>query len=269
MSSVGDVVNEIAVKLEKDCANLNEWMCQNQFKLNAEKTHLMVVGTEAKLKKKSEMSVPMNGIQLKETNGGQEVLLGVVIQNNLKWTAQVEKLCSKLKQRLLGLEKLRSIMSKSSKSSIIQGVFQSVLCYCLPLFGGCSQTELNMLQTLQNRAARIALNFPARSNRDVMFSKLGWMTVRQLVAYHTLMTIFKVRVTSSPEYLSRILKRENHNGQIIMKNVLLQLYRSSFVFRGAVLWNRIPRSLREDDCEKSFKLGVREWVLNNVNRFNL
>ena len=232
-------------------------MSQNQFKLNAEKTHLMVVGTEAKLRRKKEIQVRMDEVELMETADGQETLLGVVIQNNFKWTSQIEKLCSKLKQRLLGLEKLRRIMNTSTKSSVIQGVFQSVLCYCLPLFGGCSQFELDMLQSLQNRAARIALNFPARSNRDLMFSKLGWMTVRQLIAYHTIISIFKIRKSAAPEYLYQIFRQENHNGHIIMKNVKLQLYRSSFVFRGALLWNCIPRSLREELRSHSFKKNAR------------
>ena len=170
----------------------------------------MVVGTEAKLRRKKEIQVRMDGVELKETADGQETLLGVVIQNNLKWTSQIEKLCSKLKQRLLGLEKLRRIMNTSTKSSVIQGVFQSVLCYCLPLFGGCSQFELDMLQSLQNRAARIALNFPVRSNRDLMFSKLGWMTVRQLIAYHTIISIFKIRKSCCTRIpLSNIQARES------------------------------------------------------------
>ena len=177
-------------------------------------------------------------------------------------------MCKKLKQRLSGLSKLRRIMCKSSKSMVIQGTFQSVLCYCLPLFGGCSKTELNSLQTLQNGAARIALNLPSRSNRDEMFDTLYWLTVRQLIAFHTLLTIFRIRTTGQPEYLANILLHENRRGKIIIKNSQLELYRRSFSYRGSVLWNKLPESLRNDDKEETFKKNLSKWIRENISRFD-
>ena len=73
--------------------------------------------------------------------------------------------------------------------TIVQGIFNSVLCYCLPLFGGCNKAELGALQVLQNRAAQIVLKSPPRTSRDWMFSKLGWMTVKQLINYHTIIVV--------------------------------------------------------------------------------
>ena len=75
----------------------------------------------------------------------------------------MEALCGKLKTRLAGIEKLRRLMSSSAKKIIIEGVFKSILSYCLPGFWGCNVAEMMSLQTLQNRAARIALNLPPRS----------------------------------------------------------------------------------------------------------
>ena len=150
---------------------------------------------------------------LEEKPSKKECLLGIIVQHDLKWSSYVEYLCGKLKQRLAGLSKLRRIMCKSSKSMVIQGVFQSVLSYCLPLFGGCSQAELNSLQILQNGAALIALNLPIRSNREKMYDTLYWLTVRQLVAFHTLLTVYRVRRTGHPEYLANLLLNEKHRGK--------------------------------------------------------
>jgi hypothetical protein len=59
-----------------------------------------------------------------------------VITNDMEWSEQVKALVGKLKQRLGGLEKLKYIMRPEYKKNIVEGVFNSVLCYCLPLFGG-------------------------------------------------------------------------------------------------------------------------------------
>ena len=77
--------------------------------------------------------VIMDGVRLKETELKQENLLGIVIQSNLKWSAYIDALTVKLKLRLAGLMKLKFVMSKSLKRNIVQGIFNSVLCYCLPL----------------------------------------------------------------------------------------------------------------------------------------
>ena len=169
---------------------------------------------------------------------------------------------------MTGLEKLKYMMYKADKKTIIQGVFNSVLCYCLPLFGGCNQSEINALQVQQNRAAQIVLSSPPRTSRDWMFDRLGWMTVQQLIAYHTLIAIYRIRQSKEPEHLANILTRDNVYGHIIMKNSRLVLYRNSFIFRGSLLWNKLPGPLRNIEKIGNFKKDVRSWVEAHVVRFD-
>ena len=139
---------------------------------------------------------------------------------------------------------------------MVQGVFNSVLSYCLPLFGGCTNAGLDVLQVLQNRAAR-----------NLMFDRLDWLTVQQLIVYHTLVTVFRIRKSQEPEELGVMLTRDNHNGHIIMKNTQLSLYRNSFVFRGSLLWNKLPREIRLESKMSQFKKHLRKWLLENIERF--
>ena len=259
---------DISKLLTGDCGHLSDWMGANSFKLNADKTHFMVMGTSTRLQNMvEEIVVEMDGIKLKESDEKSEPLLGVSIQCNLKWSEQIDTLTSKLKTRLTGLEKLKFVMEKQNKKNIVQGVFNSVLCYCLPLFGGCNQSEVKELQVQQNRAAQIVLNTPPRTCRDLMFDKLGWMTVQQLIAYHTLITIYRIRKSKEPDHLADILTKDNRYGHIILKNTVLGLYRNSFVFRRTVLWNRLPETLRKLDKIGKFKKNIRNWVESNVHRF--
>ena len=69
--------------------------------------------------------------------------------------------------------------------TITQGIFNSVLVYCLPLFGGCSKGQLGDLQVLQNKAADIVTRSPPRTARNTMFDQLDWLTVNQLIANHS------------------------------------------------------------------------------------
>ena len=124
------------------------------------------------------------------------------------------------------------------------GIFNSVLVNCLPLFGGFGVIELKELQILQNKAARIVSHSPPRAHRAIMYSKLQWLTVNQLVAYHTLLTVFKIRQTGEPEYLAGYLLDDNRAGRIIIPNTQLSLAKNSFVWRGSLSWNLLPLHLR-------------------------
>ena len=180
-------VDEIEIKLTTDCSNLSNWMVANQFKLNAGKTHFLTMGTKERLRNLGpELKVEMDGVTLKESKDKRELLLGIIIQNDLDWSEQVKALLIKLKQRLGGLQSLKYIMNSSAKKTIVEGVFNSVLCYCLPLFGGLDNSEISSLQVQQNRAAQIVLGLPPRHNRVYMYSKLEWLTVNQLIVYHTI-----------------------------------------------------------------------------------
>ena len=268
LGATAEQIVDIGTKLSNDCGQLSDWMKANTFKLNADKTHFLVMGTSNRLNNMvEELVVMMEGERLEESKDKSAELLGVTMQCNLKWSLQIKSLAAKLKTRLTGLEKLKYVMNRNNKKNIVEGVFNSVLCYCIPLFGGCNKSELNLLQVLQNRAAHVVLRMPPRTSRSTMFDKLGWLTVQQLIAYHTLITVFRIRLTKEPEDLATILSKDNISGHIIMKNTQLGLYRESFVFRGAVLWNRMPLSLRKETKLGVFKKNIKQWVENNIPRF--
>ena len=90
-------------------------------------------------------------------------------------------------------------MRPEYKKNIVEGVFNSVLCYCLPLFGGCNNSDVNTLQVQQNKAAQIVLSLPPRHNREYMYNKLGWLTVHQLIVYHPLITVYRIRQAREPD----------------------------------------------------------------------
>ena len=144
-----------------------------------------------------------------------------------------------------------------------------MLCYCLPLFGGCNSSDIKSLQVQQNKAAQIVLSIPRRSHRNIMFDKLNWLTVNQLIVYHTLLRIHRIRQVGEPEYLAEIVNKSSRKlqGKIVVENLKLELARRSFTFRGAVQWNKLPTELRLEVKLSKFKKGLKKWVIENVERF--
>ena len=101
VTACGDSLNEIENKLEVDCTKICKWMRSNRLKLNADKSHILTLGTQrrmAMLPRKLEIRIE-NTI-LKESSTGSESLLGCHIDGSLKWNSQVRLLVGKLIKRL-------------------------------------------------------------------------------------------------------------------------------------------------------------------------
>ena len=93
--------------------------------------------------------------------------------------------------------------------------------------GGAAKNEIEDLQVLQNKAA------PFRTRRKETDSKLEWLTVHQFVAFHWIVTVYKIRRTGEPEYLFEKLSKENGRGNIVFSHT--KLHQRSFIQYGATL----------------------------------
>ena len=98
----------------------------------------------------------------------------------------------------------------------------------MPLWGGCDIQDINRLQILQNRVVQLDTKHPPRTHRNIMFDKIDWSTVRQMVVYTTLLAVFKIRKSGEPEFLAAKLRRESRNGRIMIENTKLQMVQDGF-----------------------------------------
>ena len=100
-----------------------------------------------------------------------------------------------------------------------------------------------------------------------MFNKLGWMTVIQMIVYYTLLTVFRIRLSNEPEYLSKILGNDSRNGRILLPRFDLSISQKSFTYRGANEWNKLPKEIRRCRKISQFKTRLKDWVQSTVRRY--
>ena len=268
LTATGPTVEVINDKLEESCQVVSKWMEENKLKLNASKTHILTLGTEERISRPgNRVSVSMDGIALEESVGKYEVLLGCYIQPNLKWKKQILELQSKLKKRIAGVSQLKFVLPFNLRKSVSEGLFNSALGYCLPLYEGCNIADIKDLQILQNKIAQIVTHSPRYANRNGMYDYLDWLTVNQLVRYFTLVAVFRIRISGEPEYLASCLTNTNRNGKIIVPITRLTLYKNSFKIRGSCNWNGLPETIRNVTQIGTFKRLIKTWIKQNVPRF--
>ena len=137
----------------------------------------------------------------------------------------------------------------------------------MPVWGGTEKGNLQDLQVLQNSAIRHVLHQPPYSSRKELYDQIGCMTVTQLVFYHSMLTVYKVRAAKEPEYLFEILQNDNLRGNINIPVTNLSLAMKSFCFRASDGWNDLPQSLRNSPKLQHFKKKLKTWTIDNIARF--
>ena len=148
----------------------------------------------------------------------------------------------------------------------------STITYVIQVYGGCSGYLLAALQVLQNRAARFITRLPWMTPTCTLLKQCGWLSIKQLVEYHSLVLLFKVKVDRRPTYIYKRIgdsvfsnsRQEFHRVKSRQlkdsRNMKSSTSNHSFIPRTIDQWNRLPQEIRNIDDLKMFKCQLRSWI---------
>ena len=148
----------------------------------------------------------------------------------------------------------------------------SPIIYLIQAWGGCSETLLDSIQVIQNRAARLVTKLDWYTTTSKLLSQCGWLSIRQLIFYHSLLMIFKIKIDKKPVYFHQKLSKHfkyrtrlaSTNGVKINVKITKELSYQNFLYRFSQHWNELPVDLRQTEDIKTFKKNLKNWVLSNV-----
>ena len=180
----------------------------------------------------------------------------------------IKGLVSQLAKRVGLLSKLVKIIPSKRFKLLVNGLFMSKLLYCLPLFGNIwykqalgdketrfhsfTKSNLRALQTLQNKVLRLLAGCGYDTPVLQLLDKTNMLSVNQLVAFTTIMTVFKTKQSGEPKYIDR---RMNFNQRGRINNVKFRLSRAreGFMFTGAQYFSLLPNEIRLETKISRFK----------------
>ena len=199
-------------------------------------------------------------------------------------------LITKLEQRAAMIWKLSFIMPIGRLKQIAQGIFFSLLDYCIELYGNTwclGSIDINerhssafrrednrRLQVIVNKVLRIILQADRDTPTSTLCKATGQLSVHQRVAFATLCSIFKTISSGKPKFSYDALHyhpaspprwpRRGNAYNCKRVDYRLSISRDSFMFRGSRLFNMIPSEVARAPSFKVFKREVRKWVSVNV-----
>ena len=173
-----------------------------------------------------------------------------------------------LTSNLNALRKTSHYSSFKTRKMIAQGIIMSYLCYLVQLYGSSSEYLLSLLQTLRNAAARSVTRLPWNRPTSTLLLQCGWLTVRQMVDFYSLVLLYKIKMKAKPTYLYEKVSlnfgyrmRLATTGGIPEHNLLsTDIAKSSFINRTVKLWNNMPTCLGNTGTEVRFKKTLKSCI---------
>ena len=256
----------------------------------------MVIGTKELRKSKL---ISKNKV-IKITVAGHEVvestserLLGMIINNTMTWEHHLfgneehKGLVPKLSQRSGIINKLSFIMPKDKLRIFAEGLFFSLLNYCIEVYGNVwgldtydeedrqstsfRKEDIMKLQVIVNKVLRSLTGLARDTPISVLCSSCGQLSRHQRVALFTLTSIHKALSNKEPAHSYRTLHSVPNPGQPVRLQTNcnrvdydLSISRGSYYYRGSRLYNQIPSSLANMQIQAVFKTDAKQWVKSHI-----
>ena len=265
-------------KLSGSYSVLANYMTNNCLKLNDDKTHLLIMTTRQKQRIVNidvQINTPTDLVKPIKS----EKLLGVIIQDDLKWSEYIQNndksLIKQLNTRLNALKMICKVATFKTRLMVANGIFCSKLIFQISLWGGTEDYLLKSLQVVQNKAARSVSRRGRYTPVVDLLRQCGWLSVRQLVYYHSVILMYKALQTTFPRYIYNKLAREfPYNTRLAESQAVrmgsefqakLELTERSFMHRATNSYNKLPTAIRQVQKIEDFKKQLKTWVQVNIN----
>jgi len=238
-------------------------MAINKLMVNPEKTEFFIAASEYYYGRLQHHNLHLGDVIISPTRSVRN--LGAVFDCHMKMDEHVAQLTRSLNFHIRNLARIRRFLDFDSCHHAVRSLILAKLDYCGSLLCEMSQGNINRLQKIQNRCARLIFKKSKFTETSPLLTKLHWLPVAQRVQFRTLVHTFKCLNSLSPKYLSSLLKVKE-TGYNLRSSVSTTLHvrktstlwgDRSFSVVAPFLWNSLPAETRGMTTLSSFKRSLK------------
>ena len=179
-----------------------------------------------------------------------------MVDENLIWKEQYKSLKGKIKNALSSLRRLKNILPQSKLDQVYKALLDSHLIYSDEIWGKLSNTKLDHVQRLQNRARKLI-----EGSRLKDGWRCNWLSVSNFIKFERAVMIYKIINGLCPDNLKGRLTTRSQISNYSTRNYLdlntpgqkLRILQKECFYCGANTWNEIPLQIRTSSTTTTFK----------------
>ena len=246
---VGKSIDVINTTLNTELAQVSQWLQSNYLTLNVKKTKSMLIGTHQKLSRtQSKLNISIRGEHL--DNVDQFKYLGIWLDPSLSWSFHIDKLVSKINQRIGLFRRVRNILPKATLNLLFKSLILPHFDYCDVVWGNAGTSHLSRLDKLQNTAGKVILGLPGRFPTDVLLEMLDWKRLSDRRSTHLNILVYKSFTHKLPSNMCNIFNyvsgsheystRAGSQGNLVQISCKNKSDERKFMSKGVVSFNNLP-----------------------------
>ena len=237
--------------------NVLSWFQTNSLKANPGKFQFMILGD----KQNTSLVLNING---KKINNSREIeLLGIVIDNQLKFKKQIENLCKKASFKLHALRRIRKFLTVEKARILANGFINSQFNYAPLIWMFASKTTINKILKIYYRTLQVVYREYHKSYEELLQNN------KDIYIHQKHLRILALEVYKSIMHFNSEFMWHCFNTKPIPYNLrkgsrlLIPPAKSanfgtnSITFRESLLWNNLPLRLKNSQTIDDFKFELK------------
>lgn len=247
--------------LNAELNSVVSWTNANRLVLNVLKTKTILFGSNIKLKENPKLKIVINSTTVSQVEDTK--LLGVILDSTLKWSKHIEGMAAIMGRQLALIRSCSKYFPKDLFPLVIKTMVLSHLHYCSVVWSCASEKDMEKLQLVQNKAARIALNCSRYTSIQRMHRTLGWPLVKNKFNFALICFLRNIVVSKYPTVLYEKLffscvmhsvnTRHAAHGHFTLPVCNTTTGQKSVTFRGMKVWNSLPAHITDIANRNLFK----------------
>ena len=239
----------------------------NKLKLNLDQIQLVVFGSKKQAKIASLKSLNFNGNVIQQQISVN--FLGIILGNTLSYNDHINKIISKVSQLFGALRSVRLLLPLNLRKQLYQSLILPHLTDGICSWSATSEHNLKRMDVLTNGTCRhILLTTNTEMHKRDLYSKLDFLSFRQLVTFHNAINAF-IFIYCGSNILQLYLHHRNnqihnyparHNGNFQLPHIH-SLYTSklpSYIF--CKVCNSLPTPIKSLAKISLFKHATRKFM---------
>ena len=224
--------------------NLDKWLKANRLTLSLEKTIFMIYHSKKKKISGEYDQLKFGHNTIKRVSHVK--YLGMILDDTFSWDLHVQYVCNSISRYFGIFYNIRKLIPHNLKKLLYFSFIHSKITYGIELYGTCSSTLLNKIQTLQNKLLKVLYIRPYRTNSSVLHHELGLLKIIDIFKVSILKFVFKVlNKEIIKQFFNYFETRERLHDHDTRHKKLLHVkdYNTNFgitriAIKGAFLWNQ-------------------------------
>lgn len=252
-----DILNT-SILISSDLENIYNYSYSHNLKLNPSKSIMMLFCSESKRDYlEQNLKIRLNNNIL--TFSSVSKILGVLVDNKLRFHEHVSKLCQRSYIILKNLYANKSVLNFSVRKKLCESIIFPIINYCDTVYFPClDNVTKNRLQKILNFCCRFVCNLRKYDHVTQKFIELKWLKLPEFAKFHLLILVHKLLILCKPIYLREklIFRSYIHNCNIRNKNILTLPHYSTAIFQRSFIYNSVSLYNSLDNQFKSTSMTV-------------